>query len=126
MDPLTLVTALLPMVSDGVRGLINKFTGGAGAKPANVKEAIDLMSAENERLRVVAELDKAEGVSTWVANVRALQRPAVAFTVLLLLSVMYVGNIGDEVDKANVLNLSSAVFSYLFGERLYLGLKGKK
>jgi len=121
-DPITLVTALLPAVSDGVRGLINKWTGGAGAKPANVEEAVKLMGAEVDRLRALAELDKPEGVSTWVANIRALQRPTAVL--LILISWIGVGFWSQDENLINITsNLAASVVFYLFGDRTYMYFK---
>lgn len=45
MDPLTIIPALLPALTDGIRGLIGRFTKGAGAKPQNIDEVIKLGQA---------------------------------------------------------------------------------
>lgn len=117
--------ALLPVLSDGVRGLFNKFTGGAGAKPANVEEVITLMKAETDRLTALAAIDNAEGVSTWVANVRALQRPVVSLCIIsgYVAAVMFV----DDNDIVNGLGgYAQMVTFYLFGDRTYSYLKKGK
>ena len=41
-----ILPALVPAFSDGVRGIIAKFTGGAGGQPQNVEERVKLMEAE--------------------------------------------------------------------------------
>ena len=35
-----ILPALVPAFSDGVRGIIAKFTGGAGGQPQNVEERV--------------------------------------------------------------------------------------
>lgn len=50
--------ALLPALGDGVRALFQKFTGGAGAKPANVGEVIQLMQADTDRLKAIAAMEQ--------------------------------------------------------------------
>lgn len=122
----TLVPALVPAVSDGIRGLIGKFTGGAGAMPQNIDEVIKLMSAETEKLKALAALDTPTGsISIWVANIRALQRPfAVAAVVLVWGACAFTKVDAYAVDVVN--NLASAVIFYLFGDRTYAALKGSK
>ena len=49
--------ALVPAFADGVRGLFARLTGGAGAQPQSVGEAIQLMEAQTARVKALAELD---------------------------------------------------------------------
>jgi len=113
------VPALIPAVADGLRGVFNKLTGGAGAKPQNVEEQIKLMAAENERLKAVAELDKpAENISPWVADLRASFRyVAGGLIILAAVSSLYVRT--DLYLQDAVWNLAGSVFAFLFGDRMY-------
>lgn len=119
----TLIPAMLPAATDGLRAVFNRLTGNAGAKPANVQEAITLMEAETERLQALAQIDAAApNVSPWVNNVRALQRP--------LASVMiisgYMMTFWIQTDPVTVENLGQyalMVTFYLFGERGYMHMK---
>lgn len=121
----TLIPAFLPAVSDGLRGLFNKFTGGAGAKPANVEEVVTLMDAETKRLEALSKIDNAEGVSQWVSNIRALQRPVVSLCII----GAYVGTVAFNADAEIVNNIGSyaqMVTFYLFGDRTYMYMKKGK
>jgi len=129
VDPITILTALLPAATDGVRALINKFTGGAGAKPMNVDEAVKLSEAETasknadvERLKALHEIDQVENVSPWVNNIRALQRPLAVLVILCTwVASCY---IVMPVELANgIANMASSVVFYLFGERGYMKAK---
>jgi len=124
MDPITIVTALLPVAQDGIRAVINKFTKGAGAKPATTAEAIMLMKAETERLRAVSDMDRPTGqVSVWVNNVRSMMRPAA--TVLILLAYFYTLVFDTEASIAmNATNLAASVVFYLFGDRTVMYMRG--
>lgn len=124
MEPITILTALLPALTDGIRGMITKWTGGAGAKPANIQEAIQLMDAEVRRLEVIAKLDSTVGdVDKWVNNVRALQRPVAAGAIILAwIGVMATPGVAEST-MAVVSNLASAVIFYLFGDRTYMYFK---
>lgn len=120
-----LLPALLPALGDGVRGLFNKLTGNAGAKPTNVGEVISLMQAETERLQAIAQIDKAEGVSQWVANVRAMQRP-VAVGLIISAYVVAALTSDSEVMVAGIGTYAQMVTFYLFGDRSYYHFKKSK
>ena len=126
MDPLTILTAFIPMLTDGARGLVNKWTGGAGAKPANTEEAINLIDADIRKMEAIAKLDAVQGnVSMWVNNIRALQRPLAAAIVLIswgiVLGVYGDADIGTSINIVS--NLASSVIFYLFGDRTYMHFK---
>jgi len=124
MDPLTILSAFIPAVSDGIRGLINKWTGGAGAQPANVEEAVKLIDADIRRLETLAKMDSVGNTSQWVNNFRALMRPSVgALIVVFWGSTLYIQMDGALVDIAA--NLASSVVFYLFGDRTYMHFKRK-
>ena len=113
------VPALIPAVADGLRGVFSRLTGGAGAKPQNVEEQIKLMTAENERLKAVAELDKpAENISPWVADLRASFR-YIAGGLIILSAVSTLFFNADLLVQDAVWNLAGSVFAFLFGDRMY-------
>lgn len=126
---LTLVLpALLPAVTDGLRGLFTRFTHGAGAQPANVNEAIQLMQAQTERVRALAELDKlAPNASAWVADLRGSFRYlAVGGIELAAIGAVIASGAGVEFSDAallTLLELAGASLSFIIGDRVYLGLK---
>lgn len=132
-----ILPALLPAVADGLKGVFQKFFGGT--KPVNVDEQIKLMEAETNKLRVIAELDKpSDKISVWVADLRASFRYLAAGFILVacMFFVSYYFYI-VTTDPGNaglvtlmpildiLLQLAGSVFSFMFGDRLYLGLKGK-
>ncbi|MEW6775628.1 MAG: hypothetical protein AB1405_05010 [Bdellovibrionota bacterium] len=119
----TVLTSLLPAFSDSLRSVIAKITGSAGAKPQNVDEAIRLLEAETRKAQALAALDKAENVSTWVSNVRALQRPAAVL--LITIAWIYALASGNAPLAELTTDLESAVVFYLFGERSLLHLRRK-
>lgn len=128
-----LLPALIPVVADGVRGLVGMLTGGRGAKPQNVDEAVKLMQAEVEKLRALAELDKPAGeISRWVADLRASFRYLAAAMIILGTFGYITGIAGgvltaDTVVTDTLLQMTGSVFSFMFGDRMYLSLKnGKK
>lgn len=123
----TLVPALLPAVSDGLRGIFARITGGKGALPANVDEVIRLTDSEVRKLEAIAKLDTPVGeIYKWAATARALQRPAIA----TLIIVLYAGALlGTGVPETALLALGdyvSMVTFYLFGDRTYSFVKGAR
>lgn len=123
-----ILPAVLPVVVDGVKALINRLTGGGLAQPASVDEAIRLMQADAERLKALAQLDApAANISQWVADLRASFRYLAAGVIILGVLVMFTASaFGAPVD-ADVLSLGlqlmGSVFAFIFGDRLYAHLR---
>jgi hypothetical protein len=122
-----LIPSLIPTLADAVRGIIGKFTGGAGAAPQNVDEAIKMMNAETAKMQALAALDApAPNVSKWVADLRASTRYIIAILVVInAVAVVYVPGIPTNyVDLSTT--LAGSVWAFLFGERMYIKLAGRK
>lgn len=120
-----LLPAIMPVLSDAFRGLVAKFTGGAGGNPQNVSERIQLMSAETERLKALADIDRPSGVtSQWVTDVRAIYRYAFITAVWIVTAIAVFTPEVDSNFKLILLDLSGACGSFIIGERMYFHLKG--
>lgn len=119
-----LFPALLPALTDGVRGIFAKFSGGAGGTPQNVLERIQLMQAETERLKALAEIDKPVGEpDKWVTNLRTSFR-YVTIILIWFATIAAVFTPGVEQSITIILlDLSGACMSFVIGERMYLSLK---
>jgi hypothetical protein len=119
-----LFPALLPALTDGVRGIFAKFSGGAGGTPQNVSERIQLMQAETERLKALAEIDKPVGEpDKWVTNLRTSFR-YVTIILIWFATIAAVFTPGVEQSITIILlDLSGACMSFVIGERMYLSLK---
>lgn len=120
-----LLPALVPVLADGVRGLFARITNGKGAQPQTVAEAIQLMQAQVERLKALAELDRPVGnISRWVADLRASFRYIAVSCILAATGVaVFVGV--EPAALAVLLDLSGASMSFIIGERMYLGLRAR-
>ena len=117
-----IIPALLPAATDGIRALINRFTGGAGAAPSNPDEAIRLMEADTARIKALAEIEGNGVTYPWVEAVRKLQRPVVGAAAV----TAYIIAMHTNVEQATTIELGQwvqAYFFYLFGERAYLQLR---
>ncbi len=119
-----LFPALLPAITDGVRGIFAKFTGGAGGSPQNVTERIQLMQAESERLKALAEIDKPIGEpDKWVTNLRSSFRYiAIIIIWLATVSAVFTPSVPEAITII-LLDLSGACMSFVIGERMYLTLR---
>jgi hypothetical protein len=118
---MTAIPSLLPTVANGLRGLFNKFSGGAGAAPANAEEAVKIMEADTRRLEALARLDSVGDVHKWVNDVRGMMRPTVAILVIC----SYLATFFIELPEAaldQVLDFTRIVVFYLFGERTLMHL----
>ena len=119
-----LFPAIVPALTDGVRGIFAKFTGGAGGTPQNVNERIQLMEAETKRLQALAEIDKPAGEpSRWVTDVRAVFRYAAIMIIWLATIVAVFDPSVPEAITLMLLDLSGACMSFVIGERMYLSIK---
>lgn len=113
----TVIPALLPVVSDGARAVVNRVTGGAGAQPSNVDEVIRLNESEVNRLQALAAIDSVGDTYKWVNAVRALQRPGVTAVVLGAFGAAVATGSVEIQDQ--IQPYVQAVTFYLFGDRTY-------
>lgn len=120
-----LISSLLPAVVDIGKNLLgaatNKWIG------MSVDEQIKLQNADVEKLKAIAELDNPHGTpSQWVVDLRASFRYIGAGISILAGGAIAV--LGIDANNVAVLDaglqLVAIPFSFIFGERLYLGLKG--
>lgn len=119
-----LFPALIPALTDGVRGIFAKFTGGAGGTPQNITERIQLMQAETSRLQALAEIDKPVGEpDKWVTNLRTSFRyVAIILIWVATVAAVFTPTIPEGITLI-MLDLSGACMSFVIGERMYLTLR---
>jgi hypothetical protein len=116
--------SLVPAFADGLRGLFAKLTGGAGAQPQNVGEAIRLMEAQTARVEALARLDAlSPSASAWVADLRgAFRYVAVGGIVSAAVVAVFVPGV-PVAASVLLLDMAGASMSFIIGERMYLGLR---
>lgn len=123
MDPITgiLLPAILPAAIDAVKNLAGGVSRRIGG--LSVDDQIKMQSADIEKLKALAELDEVKGTpSQWVVDLRASFRYVAAGLSILGGTWCLAHNIQPDISA----QLVSAPFSFIFGERLYLGLTGKR
>lgn len=125
-----IIPALVPVVSDGIRGIFSWLTGGSGANPQNVDEAVKLMEAEVHKLQAIAQLDQPSGnISPWVADLRASFRYIAAGLIIIPAPIVALYVMSNPTQESSsffelyVNSLAGPVFSFMFGERLRINLR---
>lgn len=116
-----LLPALLPSLIDAAKGLF----GGLGRRIGglSVDDEIKLENAGIEKLKALASLDTPVGSpSQWVVDLRASFRYVAAGVSMGVGG--YLGINGGDPELVGV--LIGAPYAFIFGERLYLGMKGTK
>jgi len=132
----TILAALLPagvdILKDSAGAISRKIVG------LSVEDEIKLKNADVERLTAIAALDNPYGTpSQWIVDLRASFR-YIAAAVLILAGVIIMGVGADQylnptemVDAELAWGIillgaetAGAPFSFIFGERMWTGLKG--
>lgn len=123
----TLLPALLPVGIDAAKGLVNKALDNANAAPSNFGEFMQLQQFQLDRLKALAQLDMPNGqISMWVADLRASFRYIAAAIIILTYVAVTVGNLPMGTEQYEQLReLTGATFFFLFGDRIYMGLKSR-
>lgn len=115
-----LISALLPGVLDMLKGAF----GGMSRKwfGVSVDDQIKLQDSDINRLKALAELDNPHGTpSQWIVDLRAAFRYVAAGVSILIGSYMMLNGMAEMG-----YDLVSVPFGFIFGERLWMGLKGAK
>lgn len=117
-----ILPAVLPAAIDALKNLFGGISRRIGG--LSVEDQLKLQAADVERLKALASLDTPAGVpSQWVVDLRSSFRYLGAgISILGGLGVIWYIPGAQEIG----LQLISAPYAFIFGERLYLGLKGTK
>lgn len=130
---LSALTSLLPVVEYAGRAVIDRTIGPPQPTAADIQAQAQ---ANATTLSAIGQMESSYGaVSPWVNNLRACQRPVVAFMVLGLWASLTIGiGFGYAVQAPiyyTVSEIASSIFFYLFGQRTmvyfdYRWFNGKK
>lgn len=122
----TILPALLPSGIDALKGLFGKITGIDPSAPKSVGEKIQLMNADTDRLKALAELDKPVGEpSQWVIDLRASFRYlAVAFIVLATIVYNFIPDrFYNALTDAFMRQICGSAVFFILGDRTMIALK---
>lgn len=120
-----LLSTLLPAAVD----IVKNFFGAASRRfvGVSVDDQIKLQTAEISKLEAIAKLDNPHGTpSQWVIDLRASFRYVAAGIVILIGAGMaYLGFRGRDPNIVTAgLDLAGMPFGFIFGERMWMGLRG--
>jgi hypothetical protein len=120
-----LASVVLPAVIDFVKGAAPAI--GRKMFGLSVDDQIKVDNAGIEKLKALASLDNPYGTpSQWVIDLRASFRYIAAPLVILIGGALLYEGVTTEAESVIELGgqLVGMPFGFIFGERLYLGLKG--
>lgn len=123
-----LESILASVVAPAAIDLVKNTLGAVSRKWAglSVDDQIKLQNADISKLEALAKLDNPVGnPSQWVVDLRASFRYIGAGLVILIGTFVVVESQSAPLIDAG-LQLISMPFGFIFGERLYLGLKGNQ
>lgn len=117
----SIIGALVPVGIDGIKQLINRFTGGV--KPTTVAEQIELEKMDISRIEAIAKLDAPTGTpSQWVIDLRASARYIGALFVIGVGIGTLFFNVPAEIQRIGI-EAANIAFGFLFGSRIMANLK---
>lgn len=115
--------AVTPALTAGLSGLFGRIFGSKGAVPQTFEQAVQWENVMVQKLTALAALDAPAGnISPWVANLRACNRYILADLIIVGSIVVVFATAAPEAVKLQALDMMEVVFSFFFGERMYLGI----
>lgn len=122
MDPITILTALVPLLVDGGKAAINKWLGSENFKPANIDEYTKIKDKELEHFKAINEAGGNNSSYPWVEAIVRLMRPFVVVCVLGTWAYVH----GSAIEDTEAIDNAAAIVGfYLFGDRSLFYAKKK-
>ncbi len=117
----SIIGALVPVGVEGIKQIINRFTGGV--KPTTIAEQIELEKIDISRIEAIARLDAPTGTpSQWVIDLRASARYLGAlFVIAVGISTIFL-NVPEQIQRIGI-EAANIAFGFLFGSRIMANLK---
>ncbi len=117
----SIIGALVPVGVEGIKQLINRFTGGV--KPTTVAEQVELEKIDISRIEAIAKLDAPAGTpSQWVVDLRASARYIGAlFVIAVGIGTLFL-NVPADIQRIGI-EAANIAFGFLFGSRIMANLK---
>lgn len=117
-----ILPAILPAAMDALKNLFSGISRKVGG--LSIEDQLKLQTADIQKLEALAKLDNPAGTpSQWVIDLRASFRYVGAgLSIIGGLTLMYFHPTMVDLGA----QLVSAPFAFIFGERMYFGLTGKK
>jgi len=126
MDPITILTAFVPLITDAGKSLIQKYMAPAEFKPTNIDDYTKMRNIDLQMFQAMNEAGGTNPSYPWVEAIVRLMRPTVAMIVLFSWAYIHQVNPNDP-NIGTVDNFASAIGFYLFGDRtLFYARQGLK
>lgn len=117
----TVIGALVPVGTEAIKQLFNKWTGGV--KPATIEEQLKLDESDIRRMQALAALDNPYGTpSQWVVDLRASSR-YVGSLIVITAGVATLFLPVDDYVRGLGLEAANIAFGFLFGSRIVAHIK---
>lgn len=117
----SIIGALVPVGVEGIKQIINRFTGGV--KPTTIAEQIELEKIDISRIEAIAKLDAPAGTpSQWVVDLRASARYIGALFVIGVGIGTLFFNVPADIQRIGI-EAANIAFGFLFGTRIMANLK---
>ena len=112
-NPLSILAALIPLVTHAGTALVNKYIAPDVLKPTNVSEYMQMKKADLDLFIAINTADGNQATYQWVAAAKQLQRPLVSFIVIGTWAASLVFHF--NTDGLNT--FAQAIGFYLFADR---------
>jgi hypothetical protein len=113
-DPITVLTAGIPLVTDLGKAVIQRWIAPDKVKPVSIDDYIKMRQADIDLFKTLNEAGGTNPTYQWVEAIVRLQRP---FVVLCILGAWTYAHVFNLADTAAVDNAAAAVGFYLFADR---------
>ena len=118
MEPFTILTALIPLLTEAGKAVVQRWITPDTFKPANVGDYIAMKNADVQLFQALNSAGGNNASYPWVEATIRLMRPAVVFAVLSVWCYVHTAGAIELVDTASIDNFAAAVGFYLFADRL--------
>lgn len=112
-NPLSILAALVPLFSHAGNALISKYIAPDVFKPTSIDEYLSMRKAELDLFIALNSADGNQATYQWVAAIKQLQRPLVAFLVI----GTWAGSLVFHFNTDNLNTFAQAIGFYLFADR---------
>lgn len=113
LNPLSALTALIPLITHAGNAAINRWIAPAEFKPASVDEYIAMREADLKLFTAINGADGNQESYKWVAAVKQTQRPVIAWVVVCTWSLSHLWSFNTDA----INNFAAAIGFYLFADR---------
>jgi hypothetical protein len=123
-DPISLLTAIIPLATDAGKAAIQRWIAPDNVKPLTVADHVAMRNADIELFKAMNDAGGSNASYPWVEAVIRLQRP---FVVVCVLGGWGIAHGAGVLDTSAVDNMAAAIGFYLFADRtLFYAKKGSK